>query len=258
MGKMGSRIISLLIMLLLIIGLAPSQIFAADDMNTPTASKNAEIGSGDAEGTEPAEEGFSELRAAPDFNSEILEIADISALQAVISELNTNGGSRTVLLTADFAFSGTANYTLSNGELTILGGGHSLGTTIYVTGSAVLNLGSDGYDETLEIGSSRSDHGVIDVAGTAVLNIYDGVTVKGKYVIGSAGCIAAHDQATVNMYGGVMTGGSSASVSGGIYLDGNSVFNMYGGVITDCTGMQGGAVGLSGGRPLNCIPGNLV
>ena len=52
------------------------------------------------------------------------------------------------------------------------------------------------------------------------------------------------------MYGGTITNCRSYAVSGGIYLDGHSVFNMYGGTISNCRGSNGGAIGLSGGSAI--------
>ena len=182
-------------------------------------------------------------------------VATASDIILIVDALNANGGSETILLEEDITFPDNGSLSLSDGELTILGNGHALKSTIFLTGTAVLNLGSADYKATLTVSSSRSDFGVLDVTDTAVLNIYDGVTIKGgtssgSTVIGSAGCVAAHLKAAVTMYGGLMTDGRSAAVSGGIYLDGNAVFTMYDGKITLCEGANGGAVGLSGGRPL--------
>ena len=182
-------------------------------------------------------------------------VATASDIILIVDALNANGGSETILLEEDITFPDNGYLRLSDGELTILGNGHALKSSIYLTGTAVLNLGSADYKATLTVSSSQSDFGVLDVTDTAVLNIYDGVTIKGgtssgSTVISSAGCVAAHLKAAVTMYGGLMTDGRSAAVSGGIYLDGNAVFTMYDGKITLCEGVNGGAVGLSGGRPL--------
>ncbi len=183
-------------------------------------------------------------------SGDIVEISDSDQLNAVITELNTNGGSKTILLTTDVSLPTNGRIILTKGALTVLGGGHTLTAAFSLQGDAVVNLGNSGYDGQLTLLSSRSDSGVFDVAGSSVLNIYDGTTIGPCSRIGTAGAVQAHQLTTVNMYGGTITGCSSASVAGGVYLDGNAVFNLMGGRIENCTGTQGGAVGLSGGSPL--------
>ena len=51
------------------------------------------------------------------------------------------------------------------------------------------------------------------------------------------------------MYGGEISNcHNKASVSGGVFLDDYARFDMYDGVIRECTGWNGGAVGIDGGR----------
>ena len=191
------------------------------------------------------------LGAAQAEETEAIEVSTEEQLNAVVAGLNANGGSAAVLLTDDVTLSGSAYLTLSGGELTILGGGHTLTAAVLLSETAVMNLGQDGYGEGLTMISNRTDCGVFDVTGTATLNIYDGTVIGPTSAGGTAGGIQAHRQATVNMYGGTITDcHSTLSVSGGLYLDGNAVFNMYDGTIEKCTGLQGGAIGLSGAAPI--------
>ena len=176
-------------------------------------------------------------------------VSTAEELQAVIDSLNANGGEATVELGADVTVTGQGRR-LSNGTLTIHGGGHKLTSAFFVSGSAVLNLGEEGYAGELQIVSAQPSTGVIDLSGTATLNVYDGVTIGPASPIGMPGGVGCHGQSVFNMHGGTIADCSSGSVSGGVYLDNNAVFNMYGGTITNCTGVNGGAVGLAGGTPL--------
>lgn len=185
---------------------------------------------------------------------EPIEVATEEALLAVVDDLNANGGSATVLLTADVARTGNAYLRLSKGELTILGGGHTLTAAVLLSGTAVLNLGKDGDEEGLTVIPNRTDCGVFDLSNASMLNVYDGTVIGPATPIGTAGGVQAHNVSIFNMYGGTITGCKSSSVAGGVYLDGNAVFNMYGGTIKDCVGCEGGAVGLSGGSPIGGSP----
>ncbi|MBQ6494296.1 MAG: hypothetical protein IJI92_10580, partial [Erysipelotrichaceae bacterium] len=176
-------------------------------------------------------------------------ISDVDGFNRVIAELNAAGGSKTIKLAADITYSG--NVTLNNGTLTILGEGHVLTGTTLLKKTAVMNLGEEGYSKTLQFKNNDNTNCIFDVGDSAVLNIYNGTTIGPHSSSGTSGGIQAHSQSTVNMYGGTITDcHSTVSVSGGLYFDGNSVFNMHGGTITGCTGMQGGAIGLSGAAPI--------
>ncbi len=183
---------------------------------------------------------------------EPIEVATQEALQTVVDEVNSGviGETRTVLLTENVAVSGGTQLTLNKGELTILGGGHTLEATFLLKGTTVLNLGKDGDEEGLTVIPNRTDCGVFDLSNASTLNVYDGTVIGPATPVGTAGGVQAHHVSVFNMYGGTITGCESRSVAGGVYLDGNAVFNMYGGTIKDCVGYEGGAVGLSGGAPI--------
>lgn len=191
------------------------------------------------------------LLSVPITNEEenTVEITTEDDLKNVVNEVNTNKNTKTVKLKNDISVSNKQRIELSGGELTILGENNSLTACISVLKDAVLNLGKTGYTETLKLISNRNDSGIIDVTDTATVNIYEGVTIGPCTVVGMPGGISAHKESTVNMYGGTITDCVSYAVAGGIYLDGLSTFNMYDGTIQNCIGVQGGAVGLSGGSP---------
>ena len=181
---------------------------------------------------------------------ETIEITNENELKNIVNQINQDDDTVTVTLKNDISLTNNQKLSINAGNLTILGENHILKACINLAQKAVLNLGKTGYASTLTIISSRNDNGVFDITGESELNIYDGVTIGPCSRIGTAGGIQAHETSTINMYGGTITECESMSVAGGVYLDGNSIFNMYGGTIQDCIGVQGGAVGLSGGKPI--------
>ena len=185
----------------------------------------------------------------PVYAEDVIEVSDAAGFNAVIADLNANGGSKTIKLTADVALT-QQNPQIKKGELTILGEGHTLTVSISVLQDGKLNLGKDGYDKTLDMPPGKSDLCVVNTDGNGQLNIYDGVTIRDCTRAGQAGGITSFGNSVINMYGGTITNCASHAVAGGIYLDQHSVFNMYGGTISNCTGLIGGAVGLSGGSPI--------
>ena len=219
-----------------------------DDSGKAEYIDNATV-SGDASSAEFTNDSFSEYDVIAESGS-IIEVANEAELQAVVADLNANGGEKYVKLTQDIAFASNRKVELTKGNLTILGEDHKLTATFYVKNNAVLNLGMDGYSKTLTVSSSRSDYGIIGAMGSCTVNLYDGVTLGPCSRIGSAGGITAESLSVINMYGGTITGCQSHSVSGGVYITNNAVFNMHGGTIENCTGVVGGAVGMAGGSPL--------
>lgn len=178
-----------------------------------------------------------------------IPVGTAADFNAVVADLNANGGSKTIKLTDDIALT-NQNPRLRKGELTILGEGHTLTVSISVLENGTLNLGMDGYEKTLDMPPGRSDLCVVNTDGNGVLNIYKGVTIRDCMRYGQAGGITSYSNSVINMYGGTITNCGSGAVSGGIYLDGHSVFNMYDGTITKCTGVNGSAIGLSGGSAI--------
>ena len=185
----------------------------------------------------------------PVYADDAIEVSTPAEFNAVVNDLNANGGSKTIRLTADVALT-NQNPQIKKGELTILGEGHTLTASLSVLENGKLNLGMDGYDKTLDIPPGRSDLCVVNTDGNGVLNIYDGVTIRDCTRAGQAGGITSFGNSVINMYGGTITNCNSHAVAGAIYLDGHSVFNMYDGTISNCEGPIGGAVGLSGGSPI--------
>ena len=136
--------------------------------------------------------------------------------------------------------------------ITIYGEGHTLSlkkTSLFVKGSATLNLGSVNYKNSLTICSADSTRSIINLGGNAVLNMYENVTIGGNasFAGGQASGVQLEGNSTFNMYGGTITDCHNwASVAGGVFLDGNSKFIMRNGVISNCSGWQGGGVGVAG------------
>lgn len=181
------------------------------------------------------------------------DITDEAGLRAAVSAMK-DGDNVTVRLKEDVAING--NLTVSTGTLTILGQGHTITFShhsLVLSGTAILNLGTkagEGKPENKLILTSIDDtNAVINMDGSAVLNMYHGVEIRDSRAGGQAGGVQLIGDKTVfNMYGGVIDNCVNwASVAGGVCIDGGALFNMYDGVIQNCSGWTGGAVSVSGG-----------
>ena len=107
-------------------------------------------------------------------------------------------------------------------------------------------------ENKLILTSKDNTRAVINMGGSAVLNMYHGVEIKDSFTWGQAGGVQlVGDKTVFNMYGGVIDNCVNwASVAGGVFIDGGGLFNMYDGVIQNCSGWRGGAVGVSGAAPI--------
>lgn len=194
----------------------------------------------------------------------------VDTLIAAVMEINQNGGEAETTLTSDITLDaakwqkahtdagldpGKNALCFSKGTVTILGDDHSITADvaqfkgITVSGSAVLNLGRQGYDKTLTVkgggGSARLLSPLLSLNGSATLNMYDGVTVKDSYSLGTPAGIQLEDRAAFYMHGGVIENcNNGASVSGGVMVDDQALFCLCGGTIRSCKG-YGGAVSIS-------------
>ena len=167
-----------------------------------------------------------------------------------------DGDNVTVRLQNDVTINGDLK--VSTGTLTILGQGHTItfsGGSMAIAGPGIVNLGTKGGEGTPEneliLTSKDSTRAVINMGGSAALNMYHGVTIKDSIAGGQAGGVQVTDKATFNMYGGMIDNCMNlASVAGGVYIDCNGKFNMYDGIIQRCYGVGGGAVGLATAVPI--------
>ena len=183
-------------------------------------------------------------------------ITDEAGLRAAVEAMN-DGDNVTVRLKNDVTING--DLVVSAGTLTILGQGHTITFShhsLVLSGTAILNLGTkegEGTPENELILTSIDDtSAVINMDGSAVLNMYHGVEIRDSRAGGQAGGVQLIGDKTVfNMYGGVIDNCVNwASVAGGVYIDGGALFNMYDGVIRNCSGCKGGAVTVSGAAPI--------
>lgn len=185
------------------------------------------------------------------------DITTEEELRAAV-EAMTEGANVTVRLQNDVTINGDLK--VSTGTLTILGQGHKLtikkddqGCSMVISNGATVNLGTkegEGKPENKLILTSIDDtNAVINMDGSAVLNMYHGVEIRDSRAGGQAGGVQLIGDKTVfNMYGGVIDNCVNwASVAGGVCIDGGALFNMYDGVIQNCSGWTGGAVSVSGG-----------
>ena len=185
------------------------------------------------------------------------EITTEAELRDVVSAM-ADGDNVTVRLKEDVAING--NLTVNTGTLTILGQGHTItfsGGSMAIAGPGIVNLGTKGGEGTPEneliLTSKDSTRAVINMGGSAVLNMYHGVEIRDSTAGSHAGGVhLVGDKTVFNMYGGVIDNCVNwASVAGGVCIDGGALFNMYDGVIQNCSGWQGGAVGVPPVDPIS-------
>ena len=189
---------------------------------------------------------------------------DLQGLLIAVQAINLNGGNNTISLEDDITLENGEEINLTRGETTILGNGYTISggenQTLWVSGSAVLNLGrQDGTDKLTFEGKGQSITAV-SVSDHAELNVYEGVTIENYHNSG----VKVGAGATFKMIGGTIQN-CSANDGGGVEVKGRSettqaVFTMSGGTIRDCTATEEGGgvaadyakVTISGGSIENC------
>ncbi len=213
----------------------------------------------------------------------------VDALIDAVMEINKDGGEAEITLTGDITLDAARWKTahtnaglhpadnalcFQNGTVTILGNDHSItadftnGKSITVFGNAVLNLGRPGYDKKLTIKGLGGDSStgnlaapLLNLNGSGVLNMYDGVTVKDSCSGGTAAGVHEHGSSVFNMYGGLIENCNNwASVSGAVLAGDSAQFNMSNGAIRNCKGIYGAVclygynakTNLTGGSITNC------
>ena len=188
------------------------------------------------------------MAAAADVN-----ITTEAELRAAVGAMK-DGDNVTVRLKNDVIFVGDLK--VKAGTLTILGQGQKLtmkSGSMVISNGATVNLGTkEGAgdpENALILTSTDMTTAVINMGGSAELNMYRGVAIKDSFTWGQAGGVQLIGENTVfNMYGGMIDNCvNGASVAGGVCIDGGALFNMHDGVIQNCSGWAGGAVSVSGG-----------
>ncbi len=199
------------------------------------------------------------------------EVRTAAELAEAALKINAAGGEAEIVLKEDITLSkavwqaaqaaaglsaGDDALLFTKGTVTLLGEGHSITADaaghrgISVSGSAVLNLGAPGYEQSLTIRGGGGDavllSPLVSVSGAAVLNVYDGAALRDTLSRSTPGGVQLSGTAEFNMHGGVIENcNNSASVAGGVVVDGAAVFRLSGGTIRGCTG-YGGAVVIGG------------
>lgn len=165
-----------------------------------------------------------------------------------------DGDNVTVRLQNDVTVVG--NLAVKAGTLTILGQGQKLtmkSGSMVISNGATVNLGTkEGVgkpENALILTSIDGTNAVINMGGSAVLNIYHGVEIRDSTAAGTAGGVHLEGDETVfNMHGGMIDNCVGEHVAvGGVLIKVGALFNMYDGVIQNCSGTLGGAVYVSGG-----------
>lgn len=188
------------------------------------------------------------MAAAADVN-----ITTEAELRTAVEAMN-DGDNVTVRLQNDVTVVG--NLAVKAGTLTILGQGQKLtmkSGSMVISNGATVNLGTKegaGKPENALILTSIDDtNAVINMGGSAELNMYDGVEIRDSTAAGTVGGVHLEGDKTVfNMYGGMIDKCVGEHVAvGGVLIKVGALFNMYDGVIQNCSGTLGGAVYVSGG-----------
>ena len=211
---------------------------------------------------------FALLTAAQAAEPTRYEVNTAAELVDAALAVNAAGGEAEIVLKADITLSkdtwqdaaglpaGDDALLFTQGTVTLLGEGHSITADvanhrgITVSGDAVLNLGKHGYSGSLTVrgggGNVELLNPLVNLSGTAVLNVYDGAAIRDTLAVNGAGGVQVSDRAEFNMHGGLIENcNNSISAAGGVVVDGSAVFNLCGGTICGCKG-YGGAVNISG------------
>lgn len=214
---------------------------------------------------------FALLTAAQAAESTRYEVNTAAELVDAALKVNAAGGEAEIVLKADITLSkdtwqdaaglpaGDDALLFTQGTVTLLGEGHSITADvanhrgISVSGDAVLNLGKHGYSGSLTVrgggGNVELLNPLVNLRGTAVLNVYDGAAIRDTLSLSTPGGVQLSGSTELNMYGGVIENcNNSASVAGGVVVDGAAVFRLCGGTIRGCKGFGGAVVIGSQGR----------
>jgi predicted outer membrane repeat protein len=168
---------------------------------------------------------------APDGTFTVSSLAD---WDAAIDAIKNGGNDKNYVITVDgdFTVPGDTAYTF----------GTATGIKVSLRGSGTLGLSSNGSiirtapGQTVILrdltpkGSSGNNASVVRVSGAGSAVVMHSGTITGNTSSTSGGGVYVDDDTTFTMYGGEISG-NTASTGGGVYVRGNSLFVMYGGTI---------------------------
>ena len=181
---------------------------------------------------------------------------DFQGLLIAVQAINLDGGNNTISLEDDITLENGEKINLTGGVTTILGNNHTISggenQTLWVSGSAVLNLGrQDGADKLTFEGNDQSITAV-SVSGQAELNVYEGVTIENYHDSG----VKVGAGAAFTMNGGTIQN-CSANDGGGVKVDAGATFTMSGGTIQNCSAQDGGGVKVGAGATFTMSGGTI-
>lgn len=179
----------------------------------------------------------------------VVKVRSAQQLLGAVQAINLNGGNNTISLEDDITLTNGEEIKLTSGVTTILGNGHTISggrnQTLWVSDSAVLNLGRQGGTDKLTFEGNGQSITAVSVSGQAKLNVYEGVTIENYHNSG----VKVGAGATFKMNGGTIQN-CSASNGGGVAVCGErngniqsvtpAGFTMSGGTIRDCTATEEG------------------
>ena len=236
---MKKRILSCFMALALCLTLLPATAQAAD---THAEQQHCLCGMSGCNG-----EGHGTENTLVTFNQWLGSSQTGGKLQLLVGGPNNTGGTPQDTQDNKFVLTG-GNYYLKTrtAEETFLDGDVTIKYPIVIRGDVTICLNG----QTIQ--SKGGGMPVFEVQSDATLTLTDCQNNKGKVTHASdgSGCgVKVESGGTFNMYGGKITGNTTNTYGGGVYVyGGNSKFNMYGGTITDNTATKGGGgVYVSGG-----------
>ena len=181
---------------------------------------------------------------------------DLQGLLIAVQAINLDGGNNTISLEDDIILENGKEINLTRGVTTILGNNHTISggenQTLWVSGSAVLNLGRQGGADKLTFEGNGQNITAVSVSDHAELNVYEGVTIKDYHNSG----VKVGAGATFEMRGGTIQN-CSANDGGGVKVDAGATFTMSGGTIQNCSAHDGGGVKVDAGATFEMRRGTI-
>ena len=190
-----------------------------------------------------------EIEAAGVGEGTLKPVGTAAELEAACNEINMNGGTYTISLTADIE-EGQVEVTNSNAVVTVIGNGYTLTATkqsaVYVANGATVNLGNGETELTLSGTSVFIEHeetandepGLVYILSGSTCNMDEKVTLKDRTGENYLGGGVTVQGGSFVMNGGTIQNcginGGSVCYGGGVAVFNSGYFEMNGGTITGC------------------------
>ena len=189
-----------------------------------------------------------DIEAAGVGDGTMIEVGSATALEAACKEINDGaGGTYTISLTADIE-NGHVKVTNPNAVVTVIGNNKkifNIGTAVYVSGGATVNLGDgvsaltlQGDNQVHKEGVGNDNPGIVCVMENSTCTMKANVTLKDHRGNNYLGGGVTVEGGTFHMYGGTIQNcgidGGSVCYGGGVAVFAGGSFVMDNGLITRC------------------------